>query len=197
MLTPSSAAKELLSVVAGLNALDRQSLLAKATAVELLLRTAQILAVDKLTAARDRYPVTQQALMGEPDASFAPERDALIEEADFLAYRDLLDLLSDVESPCIAPRLHRGWQDRVQSCREARRISHEVVGFSLSAEEREPLLVALGVCNRVFRAPPALDLDDIDLEATCAPVLRLIERLAPEGEREAIDGLTAKIVANR
>jgi hypothetical protein len=197
MFTSSSTARELLSVVGGLHLFDHDNPLARITALELLLRVAQILAVDKLTAARERYSVTQQALMGEPEAPFAAERDALVDEADFLGCRDLLDLLSDIESPCIAPRLHRGWQDRVQSCQQARRISHEIVGFSLSSEERQPLLAALGICNRVFRAPPPLDLGDVNLESTLAPVVRLIERLAPEGESEAIRELTAKIVAGR
>lgn len=195
MFTSSSAARELLSVVGGLHLAVHDSGLAKATGLGLLFRAAQVLAVRQLTNARERYSVTQQALMAEPEASFAPKRDAMVDEADFLGCRDILDLLSDVESPCIAPRLHRGWQDRVQSCREARRISREIVGFSLSPEERAPLLAAWGICNRVFRAPPPLDLEDVDLSSTFAPVLRLVERLAPEGERDEFRELVAKIEA--
>ena len=157
------------------------------------MRSAQLLAVARLMPARDRYAATNQMLFQEPEPEIVVARDALVEEGDFLRFADLLDLLSEESLPCVASRLHRGWQDRVQSCREARRISQEAVGLALGPEERAALLSGLAVANRVFRIPPPLDLDAKRGAAGFDALLRLINRLAPSNQESAFQELTSSL----
>jgi hypothetical protein len=190
-----TGALELLLVVDRYGLARPDDALSRATTLEVLMRSAQLLAVAALRSVRDSYPATNQFLFQEPEAEIVVARDALVDGGDFLRFADLLDLLSEESLPCVASRLHRGWQDRVQSCREARRVSQEAAGFSLGPEERAALLSGLAVANRVFRIPPPLDLDAKRGAAGFDALLRLIERLAPSDQASAFRDLTSKLAS--
>ncbi len=188
------AAEDLLGLVGRFGLARDEDPLAQTTALEFCFRAAFLLAFERLRAVREEYPATQQTLMADPDPAIVGVRDALTDVSDFISGRDLIDLLSATELPCIAPRLHRGWQDRTRSCQEARRVSLGAIGFALDAEERERLLDGLGICQRVLRVPPPFDLLGSEGQAVFGPLLGWIARLAPEGERETVRGLVGKIL---
>jgi ribosomal protein S12 methylthiotransferase accessory factor YcaO len=157
-------------------------------------RAFHLLILDRLYPIKDQFPVTNQALMAVPNATIDPVRDSLAHPADFLAPIDLIDLISDEGLPCVAPHLHRGWQDRTESCRHARQLSSSVVGFSIDREEREALLAGLAVCNRVSVLPPPLELEPESVHRAYGPVLRLIERLAEGSDDPVFKNLSGRII---
>ncbi len=162
--------------------------------LELALRAFHLLTLGRLYQVKDQFPATNQSLMSVPEPAIDPPLDALAHPADFLAQIDLLDLLSAEDLPCVAPGLHRGWQDRTRSCQHARRITAGAVGFSIDAEEREELLGALALANRVHCIPPPVTLEAETVRQAHRPVLRLIERLAAGRSDSAFTGLEARIL---
>jgi len=182
-----------------LTMLDRTGLardtepIARATATDIAFRAAQLLALARITTVRTAYAATNQAMLFAPAPDVLPARDAAADESDALRIIDLIDLLSDVDLPCVAPRLHRGWQDRAQSCREARRITQKATGFALDESTRNDLLASLAVCNRVLRVPPPVTLVADQAGTWLPPVLRFIDRLAPAAEGKSIRDLTSKL----
>jgi hypothetical protein len=182
-----------------LTMLDRTGLgqdaepIARATATDIAFRAAQLLALERIATVREEYAATNQAMIFEPEPDVVPTRDGPADEGDALRVIDIIDLLSDVDLPCVARHLHRGWQDRVQSCREARRITQKATGFALDENTRNDLLASLAVCNRVLRVPPPVTLVPGHAATWLPPVLRLIDRLAPAAEAEAFGALTCKL----
>lgn len=175
---------DLVSTAGGLlDALERSGAvrsnqpLEQAAGLALAVRALQLLCLHRLQPEREKFPATNRALMQAPDPQMEPERDALALPADFLGTIDIIDLLSEPEMACVAPHLHRGWQDRRRSCAQARGLAAEAFGFSITGDEREALLTALAICNRVFCIPPPMALDAGMVKAAFEPVLQLIERL--------------------
>ena len=111
---------------------------------------------------------------------------ATIEEQDYLGLADLLDLLSDERLTCLAPRLHRGWQDKSQSCREARAAVREQLTDSIGAGTREALKRALALNRRAFGVPGPVELDPSALRSSLNVVLELIDQLAPDARVDEI-----------
>jgi hypothetical protein len=177
MLDAKSGPRALLEVAARVDASDQPLDIAVAT--ELCFRAMTVLAQSALEGAREDYTVALQAMMHAPQFAIDEERDALVDERDFLGCLDVIDLLSAEGLDCVAPRLHRGWQDRHQSCRQARRVSSDKLGFSLAASERAAIVAAWGVCHRVMRIPPPVSFAGKDLLRTRGPLLDLIAKLAP------------------
>lgn len=156
------------------------------------LRVAQLLALNPLLDAIDEFPATIQALLVLPEPALNPSQDIKVEEQDVLRFIDILDLLSDEREECIAPWLHRGWQDKSQSCRDARRLARAQVGVSLDAPFRKLLLKAKAICNRVFMVPPPVRIDLVQARSALAGLLRLIEMLLPEQGGERLAALIGK-----
>jgi len=151
-----------------------------AAALLLTIRAAHLLALAKVQGVQG-YPATVQALLNVPEPAVDPERDAAFDPGDSLTFVDLLDLLSQEQLPCLAPHLHRGWQDKTQSCRQARRLTTAAFGHELDGEGRRALLAAQAITNRVFVAPPPVVLDLRRVRKAVRDVLRLISHLAPAG----------------
>lgn len=177
MLDAKSLPRALLEVAARVDAGEQAIDVAIAT--ELCFRVMTILAQSALEDAREDYTVALQAMMHTPNAAIDEERDALVDERDFLGCLDVVDMLSAEGLDCVAPRLHRGWQDRHQSCRQARQVSTDRLGFSLAASERAAIVAAWGVCHRVMRVPPPVSFTARDLLRNRGPLLDLIAKLAP------------------
>jgi hypothetical protein len=131
------------------------SLVSLLEALELGLRSAEILAIAKLQTARDNFPATIALRLATPDPEVEAYRDA-VEIPRSLTFTDLLDLLSEESLDCVSPRLHRGWEDRRFSCRRSRATAQQAVGVSFNAETREKLLLLSAYRNRVFRCQPPL-----------------------------------------
>ncbi len=160
-------------------------------------RAAHLLALHKIQAVRAKFPATLQALLSQPDPAIEVTRDAFTEPRDFICFDDLLDLLSAEALPCTAPRLHRGWQDKKQSCRDARKITAGAVGLSLQPDERDALLEGWALQNRFFFMPPPLQLSADQVVRCLPPVLGLIKRLAPDELADEIAHSLEEIMKSR
>ncbi len=179
--TTATMAEGLLVFLERTGAGHSSSALEMATGLELAFRSFHLLALAKLEPAKSQLPATNQALMAVPEAAIEVRRDALVHRADFLAPIDVLDLMSESGLPCVAPHLHRGWQDRQRSCLHARQVAASAFGFWIGGDERDTLLAGLAIANRVALVPPPVTCDRIAIRAAFHPVLRLIERLGTEG----------------
>jgi len=183
-----SVTHDLVSTAKGLlDALERSGAgrssqpLEQAAGLALAMRALQLLCLHRLQPVRENFPATNRALMSVPEPLIEPVRDALALPADFLGAIEIIDLLSEQDLDCVAPQLHRGWQDRRRSCAQARELAAGAFGFSITGEERQKLLAALAICNRVFCIPPPVTLDPDAVSAAFAPVLMLIEKIARGG----------------
>ncbi len=177
LLDPTAGARRLLELAARIDG-DPEPL-AVAMATRLVFRAGHILGLAALAPARDHYSVALQALMHAPEPAGDPGRDPFLDPHDFLGWLDLLDLISEPALGCVARRLHRGWQDRTQSCRQARKVSERTLGFSVSEPERGALLAAWGTCQRLLVIPPPARFHPAALRSDRRPLLELIARLAP------------------
>lgn len=148
-------------------------------ALSMGLRAAQLLAFQLLSGVRDQFPATVQALMSRPQPVLDVHRDAQASPDDTLSLVNILDLLSAEQLLCISPEMHRGWQDKKQSCREARQISREAAGFSLDSLDRAGLLAAVALRNRLLRMPPPAIVDPETVRSTLESVFGLVMRLVP------------------
>lgn len=128
-------------------------LVALCQSVDLGLRAAEILVIHGLQSARGRFPATIAAQLETPEPDVDSHRDA-IHVPSTLDFTEGLDLLSVEGLECVAPGMHRGWEDRRFACQRARATAREALGVTLDGEERERLLVLAAYRNRVFRCPP-------------------------------------------
>lgn len=182
LLDDLSEAKELLLFVRRSQSIKSDHPLEMAIALQLMLRAAQVLALVHIHKVKDSYPVTNQSLMNQPEAEIDVKRDSRIAHSEFIGFLEILDLFSDEFLPCVAAHIHRGWQDRTQSCREARKTTCNSAGFSLSDAEREGLSLSLAISNRVFCSPPPVNLDAEQISEALDSVLAFIKRLSNDAE---------------
>jgi len=175
--TATAMAEGLLGVLERSRAARSEWALERATGLELAYRAFHLLALGTLEKVKAQFPATNQALMAVPDAAIEVGRDALVHPADFLAPVDILDLMSEDGLPCVAPHLHRGWQDRQRSCLHARQVAAGAFGFRLGTAERSALLAGLAICNRIALVPPPVVLEPSAIRAAFDAVLPAIERL--------------------
>ncbi len=164
-----------------------------AQAIAVAIRAAHVLGVEQLGAISESFPASIRALLTVPEPTIDVSRDAALEVQDSCAFIDLFDLLCDEDLPCLAPRLHRGWQDKTQSCRDARRLTASVVGFSIDGEFRHSLLGAVAITNRVFMVAPPVRLDHAQSRRSLAAVLRLIDLLSESDEGGGSKRLVAQL----
>ena len=149
----------------------------RVAALVLAVRAAELRVVVRLLPVADRFPATIQGHLAGAGSPVVGVQDAFVDPAGPIDLLDLLELLSERGLSCIAPRLFRGWQDRVQARREARAICAEAVGFSITAGERDALLLALALRNRLLRIPPPVELEPEAVEEALKAVTGLLERL--------------------
>lgn len=133
------------------------SLISLCEAVDLGVRAAEILAVNRLQPVSESFPATIGLLLKSPPAEVDVHRDA-VTVPKTLQFNEVLDLLSEESLECVGPSLHRGWEDRRFSCRRSRQTAQAVIGLSLKADARERLLALAAYRNRIFRLPPPVEI---------------------------------------
>jgi len=143
----------------------------------LAVRAVELRIVDRLLPVAGRFPATIQGHLAGSASPAVSVQDAIVDPASAIDLLDLLELLSEPKLSCVAPRLYRGWQDRVQARREARAICAGAVGFTITADERDALLMAVALRNRLLRVPPPVELEPEMVEEALAAVTGLLERL--------------------
>lgn len=177
-LDKRATAEQLMAVLDHVKPGANSSLVELAWCIEAVQRAVYLLAFDAFAEQADSYPVTIQSLLSRPDPELSIDRDALVEPQEVLGFAEVIDMLSHQQLSCVAPRLHRGWQDKKQSCRETRQLSSGAVGTSLDQTERDGLLAGLAIRNRVFVLPPPLTVDVAQAREALAPLLALVKRIA-------------------
>ena len=170
--------------------------LEQASGLEAAFRAFHLLALSKLYRVKEQFPATNQGLMVVPEPQIHPERDALVHAADFLAPIDVIDLLSETGLPCVAPYLHRGWQDRQRSCLHARQLAASAFGFWIGGEERGALMTGIAIVNRVALVPPPVQLDPAATREAYKPVLHLVERLAAGSDNPVFKNLPQRVLGS-
>ncbi len=158
-------------------------------AVAISIRVAHLLGVEILQSVADEFPANIQELLNVPETEIDTDRDAFIREADFISFLELVDIFSDEESACVAPALHRGWQDKTESCRQARRIARQALGYSIGERYRESLLDAVSIQNRLTRVPAPVQLSTGMCRIAFTGLLGLIERLIPAAKADELKPL--------
>lgn len=121
--------------------------------VELGCRAVEVLAAHRLQEVKERFPATIGLLLETPAPEVDPQRDSIPGHSS-LDFTDVLDLVSDESLSCVAPGMHRGWEDRRFACRRSRVTAREALGVSLDAAARANLLTLAAYRNRLLRHPP-------------------------------------------
>jgi len=146
-------------------------------ALDLGLRAAEILVTHRLQPVKDQFPATIGVQLDTPSPEVDAHRDAIIVPSS-LPFTAILDLLSGEEMECVAPGLHRGWEDRRFSCRRSRVTASEALGITLEEEEREQLLLLAAYRNRIFRSPPPVRVVRDEILGAFPALIRLVEGLS-------------------
>lgn len=121
-------------------------------AINLGVRVVEIAVVNRLQHHRNRFPLAVSSLLISPPAEIDLLRD-LVYPPRTVGFVDVIDLLSDEPLLCVSPTLHQHCKGD-HACREARETTREVIGFSLSENERRPLMLIGAYRNRLFFLPP-------------------------------------------
>lgn len=145
-------------------------------ALDLGLRAAEILVTHRLQPVKDQFPATISVQLDTPSPEVDALRDAITVPTS-LPFTAVLDLLSGDEMECVAPGLHRGWEDRRFSCRRSRVTAGEALGITLSEEERDQLLLLSAYRNRIFRSPPPVTVAQGEILGAFPALNRLVEAL--------------------
>jgi hypothetical protein len=145
-------------------------------ALDLGLRAVEILVTHRLQSVKEQFPATIGIQLETP----SPEVDAHRDTTNIpysLSFSAILDLLSDEDLECVAPSLHRGWEDRRFSCRRSRKTAQSVLGVVLDEAEREQLLFLAAYRNRIFRSPPPVRIVRAEILGGLPALARLVETL--------------------
>jgi hypothetical protein len=132
--------------------------------------------VSRLQPIRSQFPATIAALLESPPPEVDTRRDFVHPPAS-LSFLDLVDMMSDERLECISHQLHRGWEDRVESCQRSRAKTRGAIGFSLSEDERRPLMLIGAYRNRLFVLPPPVRIVPAHVLAAFPTVAVLVDRL--------------------
>jgi len=152
------------------------SLVSLCESLDLGIRAAEILAIQKLQPVKEKFPATLVLQLETPRAEVDAHRDAVtIPKA--MQFTDILDLLSREELECVSPKLHRGWEDRRFSCRRSRATAAEAIGLSVDEGERKRLLLLAAYRNRIFRYPPPIRIVTAEIVEAFPALARLVQGL--------------------
>jgi hypothetical protein len=160
-----------------------------AQAIGVGIRVAHLLAYERIKSLRGEFPASIHAMMDLPEERIDSERDAFTEPLDYIDFVDMLDILSDAQLDCISPHLHRGWQDKAQSCRNARRVAKGAVGFSVGFRFRGGLLAAAAIYNRIFGVPAPVRVSLDETRTAFSSILQLTEALVPPAQKDRFEPL--------
>ncbi len=133
-----------------------QDLVALCESLDLGLRAAEILVMHGLQEVKGQFPATIQLQLETPGPDVDLHRDA-IHIPNTLDFTAILDLLSADGLECVAPGMHRGWEDRRFACKRSRETATTALGVTLDEAQREQLLVLSAYRNRIFRTAPPLN----------------------------------------
>ena len=175
-LGPDDEARRLWTAALAARARAETDLVALIEALDLGIRAAEVLAIQRLQPAKERFPATIAAQLATPTAEVEPHRDA-IHVPKVIQFIDVVDLLSEDELECVSPGMHRGWEDRAFACRRSRGVAREIVGVTLTTAEQAGLLLLAAYRNRLFRCPPPVRLVTADIQSALPVLDRLVERL--------------------
>jgi len=153
-----------------------EDFVAMCEALDLGLRAAEILVTHRLQPVKDQFPATIGIQLDTPSPEVDAHRDAITVPSS-LPFTAILDLLSGEEMECVAPGLHRGWEDRRFSCRRSRVTAGEALGITLEEKEREQLLLLAAYRNRIFRSPPPVRVVRDEILGAFPALNRLVESL--------------------
>ena len=156
-----------------------QDVVALCEALDLGLRAAEILLVQRLQTVKDQFPATIVLQLEIPDPDIDVRRDA-VSDPKTMQFAELLDLLSVESLECVGPRLHRGWEDRRFSCRRSRVTAQQALGITLDAAARDDLLLLSAHRNRLFRYPPPVRIHPAAVRDAFPSLHRLMERFADD-----------------
>lgn len=173
-------AKRLWDAATSLRGDSGNDIVALLEAVDLGLRAVEILAVERLHDIRGDFPATIAALLDRPTREVDVQRDAVHVPAT-VGFTEIVDLLSAAEAECVAPGMHRGWEDRRFSCRRSRDTAQKAVGYTIPVEDAGALVLLSAYRNRVFRLPPPVLVNRGEVKAGFPPLERLYGALSADG----------------
>ena len=157
-----------------------KSLVALCECLDLGVRTAEILAIQRLQPVKHEFPGTIALQLETPVPEVEPLRDA-VAAPKAIQFTELLDLLSEETLECVGPRLHRGWEDRRFSCIRSRATAQKATGVTLSQEARHKLLLLAAYRNRIFRYPPPIRIAPAEILDAFDTLRSLVESLRQPG----------------
>jgi len=159
-----------------------RSLVALCESIDLGMRAAELFAVTRLQAMRQGFPEPLRDHLQSQQARIHWYKDAL-DGVPCVQFRVLLDLMSGPELDCIAVELHGGAGASVFPCERARASAHTVLGFSLTREDRDLLLLLLAYRNRIFRCVPPVEIHKEEVLVAFPVLVQLVERLQSQAHR--------------
>ncbi len=151
-------------------------LVALCESLDLGIRAAEILVIQKLQPIKEDFPATIGIQLEVPSPEVDTYQDA-INVPNSLGFTDIVDLLSDEELECVSPGMHRGWEDRRFSCRRSRKTAQEATGVVLETMLRDQLLLLSAYRNRIFRYPPPIRVVPGDILEAFGSLQVLVESL--------------------
>ena len=175
-LSPREEARRLWNGALAAHEAASSDLVAMCEALDLGLRSAEILAVQLLRPVKGDFPATIGAQLDTPVPEVDVMRDA-INVPRALEFTDVVDLLSDPSLDCVSPGMHRGWEDRRFSCRRSRETAQAATGVTLAADEQKDLLLLSAYRNRVFRCPPPVRIVPDEILSAFVTLRRLVDAM--------------------
>jgi hypothetical protein len=174
VLGPQEEARRLWS--RALEARQADDLVSLCESLDLGLHAAEILVIHLLQPIKDQFPATIGLQLHMPDAEVDVYRDGISVPAT-LEFTDVIDLLSEEKLECVSPGMHRGWEDRVFSCRRSRTAALQAIGVTLTADDQGKLLLLAAYRNRLFRSPPPVRVVPDQIDAAFPSLERLVDGL--------------------
>ena len=147
-------------------------------AIGTAVRSFTLLAAHTLRPVSKEFPSSIQYLLTLPDPPLDPSVDAFLDPHDFITFIGVVDLLLVKEHACVAPHLHLGWQDKTQSCRQARETTTKRTGIKVGQEQAPSLLFAASIHNRTCCVPGPVTFDRSQAIRALLDLTRLLESLA-------------------
>jgi hypothetical protein len=152
------------------------SLVALCGSLELGIRAAENLVIQLLQPVRQKFTSTIALRLELPAPTVDAYRDAM-GTPQVLEFTEMLDLLSEEHLECVAPSLHRGWEDRAFACLRSRATAQEALGLTIGPEPRENLLLLSAYRNRIFRYSPPIRVVPSEIIDAYDDLVRVVEHL--------------------
>ena len=158
---------------------------------------AVLLAYHRLRPARETFDQWFWTYLEGGETNLETERDAHWDERQRLSLLEFVDMLSEAELPILKPEFYQGWQDRTTRCQTLRKRVADVLGASLSEQQRDDLLVLLAAYHRLLRLPAPVELDPDALWEAMPALFDLVEMLVDHDHDHSAAILEAVSAARR